>query len=131
MGFCGRTIKRHQKRLGLVEEGQAPFQHHMAVDGTEYWTHHVTRPQMSTLSDDELDIIVGDVLNDHPRHGRTMLCGALASRGLRLSQERIRKSYERVHGPPRQFGRRSIPRSSYYVPGANSCWHHDGNHSEC
>ncbi len=129
LGFSARTIWRLQLKLNLVPDRQAPFQSHVTEDGTEYWTHHVAWPRMSDLSDEELDAIVREILTDYPRLGRTMLCGAIARCGLRVSQERAKNMYEWVHGPPRQFGRRSIPRQSYCVPGANSLWHHDGNHS--
>ncbi|KAK0185569.1 hypothetical protein F5146DRAFT_1144072 [Armillaria mellea] len=92
LGFSARTIRRLQLKLNLVPDGQASFQSHVTEDRTEYWTHHVARPRMSDLSDEELDAIVREILTDYPRLGHTMLCDAIARCGLRVSQERAKNT---------------------------------------
>ncbi|KAK0467355.1 uncharacterized protein EV420DRAFT_1636384 [Desarmillaria tabescens] len=79
LGFSARTIRRLQLKWNLVLPGQAPFQIHVTDDGTECWSHHITCPQMSNLSDEKLDSMVHEILMDHPHHGRIMLSGVIAS----------------------------------------------------
>lgn len=45
-----------------------------------------------------------------------------------MPRERIIESYLRVYGTPGVFGDRAIHRRVYTVAGANSLWHHDGQH---
>lgn len=59
-----------------------------------------------------------------------MLIAALRAKGHRISRERVETAYLRVYGMARPFHRRTIVRTSYYVAGANSVWHMDGNHSK-
>lgn len=112
LGCCTRTVRRRQQEL-------------------EHQTGTALVPQQSVLSDNELDAIVGDVLKDSPNYGRSMLIGAMTFRGYNIPERRIRESLNRVRGAPgRFFGSRPIHRRSYYVPAANSLWHHDGQHGE-
>ncbi|THH13742.1 hypothetical protein EUX98_g9686, partial [Antrodiella citrinella] len=48
--------------------------------------------------------------------------------GHHVPRERLTLSYARVHGTPGIFGARTIHRRQYNVAGANSLWHHDGQH---
>lgn len=133
-GRSTRTITRRQESLGLREPGKPPQEFTYVVctdtqDKTLVVRHNTHRPRLSDLSDLELDGEVSNILRDHPRYGRTMLMAALRTRGHRVPRTRVEQSYLRVFGPPRVFGSREIVRRSYYVPGANSLWHHDGNHS--
>ena len=45
-----------------------------------------------------------------------------------VSEARVRDSLERVSGVPGTFGGRRVHRRRYQVAGANSLWHHDGQH---
>ncbi len=131
LGFHPRTIRRHQLRWGLVQPGSAPFQvEYVDEEGRAHWRHCASRPTMTAMTDAELDEAVSDILRDFPDYGRGMIFGALVSQGLRVSRERVDASRLRVHGPPPPFRQRTIAHIAYRVPGANSLWHHDGNHSE-
>ena len=79
-------------------------------------------------STDQLDAIIAAKLEIFPQFGRSMLYGSLKADGHKVSMERIRESYLRVHGAPGVFGTRVIHRKVYSVAGANSLWHHDGQH---
>lgn len=126
-----RTLSRRLVDLGLVALGQAPFQYTKNPDGTVTRTRHVTRPEMSTLTNDELDGLLLRILADHPDIGRRMLKSALLVHGERVSKERVTESYDRAHGPSgHPWNKRTIVRQAYSVPGANSVWHMDGNHRE-
>lgn len=86
-------------------------------------------PQRSSLSDERLDEVVAALLQEFPHYGRSMLMGAITANGHNVPERRIRESYTRVCGAPGQFfGSRRIHRRKYYVPAANSLWHHDGQH---
>lgn len=57
-----------------------------------------------------------------------MIRGRLKAAGFNVPMDRIAGAYLRVHGAPGIFGGRAIHRRVYSVPGANSLWHHDGQH---
>ena len=59
-----------------------------------------------------------------------MLFGRLKAAGYHVPVERIAASYLRVHGAPGSFGGRAVHRRAYHVAGANSLWHHDGQHGK-
>jgi hypothetical protein len=77
-----------------------------------------------------LDAVVAHILEIFPTFGRRMIKGHLMYLGHRVSTHRVRRSYERVMGMPASMVRRPIGRRTYRVPGSNSLWHHDGQHSE-
>ena len=107
---CPRTIRRRQVEL-------------------ENQTGIPLTPQRSAMSDVELDLIIGNLLQQYPHYGQSMLLGAMAFHGHVVSERRVRESFSRVCGAPsRFFGSRRIHRRKYYVPAANSLWHHDGQH---
>lgn len=125
-----RTIRRLALSEGLVEPGQAVYSTQLNDDGSTYrhYNRQGPRSRTSGLTDNELDLAITDILNMHPRYGRVMVKGQLASMGQHVPLERVRESYVRVRGPPRPFGYRQVHRQPYNVPGANSLWHHDGQH---
>lgn len=110
LGCSARTVRRRQ--LEIEEEKGVQL-----------------IPQRSAFSEDELDTVVGGILLDFPHYGRSMLMGAIAVRGHNVPERQVRESLDRVRGAPgRFFGSRPIHRRKYYVPAANSLWHHDGQH---
>jgi hypothetical protein len=110
LGCSARTVRRRQQEI----ERQTGVQ---------------LTPERSTLSNDELDAIVAPILEEFPHYGRSMLMGAMTVHGHNVPERRIRESLDRVRGAPgRFFGSRPIHRRKYYVPAANSLWHHDGQH---
>ena len=86
-------------------------------------------PQRQMLSNEELDSIINGILGEFPHYGQSMLIGAMTFHGYNVPESRIRESISRVCGAPSHFfGSRPIHRRKYYVPAANSLWHHDGQH---
>ncbi|KAF7350246.1 hypothetical protein MVEN_01328100 [Mycena venus] len=75
-------------------------------DGTVSHMYTSTSAPVFTLTDEELDSILTSILEMFPNFGRKMLKGRL-----------------RGHS-----GARFIHRTPYNVAGANSLWHHDGQH---
>jgi hypothetical protein len=82
----------------------------------------------STISDNELDQQIIDIRRHFPLAGVTMIHGALQARQMRIPRRRISESLMRIDPVRRVFGRQSICRRKYKVPGPNSLWHHDGQH---
>lgn len=110
LGCSARTVRRRQQDV-------------------ERQTGVRLTPQRSTLPDNELDRIVGGILAEFPHYGRSMLMGAMTFQGHNVPERHIRRSLDRVRGAPgRFFGSRPIHRRKYFVPAANSLWHHDGQH---
>lgn len=125
-----RTLRRRLLEAGLVEPGPPVAVSRVQPDGTVLIEYTATRAAMSEISDEELDQVVARILQAFPDLGRSMLRGALRDQGYRISPKRQRQSYIRVHGAPGVFGARRIARRRYKVPGANSLWHHDGQHGK-
>ena len=111
LGCSARTVRRCQKEV-------------------ECQTGVCLAPPRSTLTNNELDEIVDGILVEFPHYGRNMLMGSMTFRGHNVQERRVRQSLDRVSGVPgRFFGSRPIHRRKYFVPTANSLWHHDGQHS--
>lgn len=127
-GCSSRTIRRRALEQQLVQPGLPVLRDHVQADGHITTIHTSTTPPTSNLSDEELDTLVASTLQAFPQFGRSMLRGSLKAAGYRVPMRRIHDSYMRVHGAPGVFGQRTIHRKSYSVPGANSLWHHDGQH---
>ena len=129
-GTHPRTITRHQQQEGLKEHGHAPFQTVVDANGQAHMIHTPTRPAMSDISDDNLDKLINGILVQCPGYGRGQIKDMLDRFGHRVCRQRIEGAKKRVHGPNQIFGQRLIARRNYETAGANSMWHHDGNHRE-
>lgn len=125
-----RTIRRRALEQGLVQPGRPVLTQQMGEDGRMTRVHASTTPPTSDLTNEELDALMATTLEAFPQFGRSMLRGSLRASGHRVPLNRIHESYMRVHGAPGVFGERTIHRKTYSVPGANSLWHHDGQHGE-
>jgi hypothetical protein len=123
-----RTVCRRALELQLESPGQPVFVNVEAPEGTLIRVHQ-GRTQPS-ISDAELDAAVERVRQVFPEHGRQLLWGQLRSMGINVTRDRLEQSSVRVNGLPRAFGRHKIQRRTYQVPGANSLWHHDGQHGK-
>ncbi|KAF7345496.1 hypothetical protein MVEN_01568100 [Mycena venus] len=123
-----RTVRRRLLHHGLSEPGQRVYNDTPQADGTIARSYTSTSRPVSTLTDSELDALLTSILEVFPDFGRRMLMGRLKSAGHHVPRDRITASYLRVHGTPGRFGVRSIHRKPYKVAGANSLWHHDGQH---
>jgi hypothetical protein len=128
-----RTIRRRALEYSLSREAPPVFETVPSPDGTvsQIWVS-LTMPARSAVAEDPdaLDALVRSVLHTFPNFGQQKLNGMLKARGYRIPRERLRESYEHIHGAPAHFARPQIERRSYYVPAPNSLWHHDGNHSK-
>lgn len=127
---CTRTLRRRLVDAGLAERGPPVSVTQVQPDGTVTIHYTATRAAMSGMSDEFLDGLVSDIIQTFPDFGRSMISGALKAEGHRISPKRLRESFIRVHGTPGIFGARRIARRKYQVPGANSLWHHDGQHGK-
>jgi hypothetical protein len=127
-----RTLRRRAMEHGLVDP--APPVH---VEATRTADSPIAReyasssPAVSDITNEQLDQLVASILQSFPDFGRRMIKGSLTANGYRVPEDRITASYNRVHGAPGIFGGRRIHRKRYKVPGANSLWHHDGQHGKC
>lgn len=125
-----RTIRRRALDYMIVEPGNPVFQDIDNLDGTTTRVHTTTTRPLSTLTDEELDAVIRSILEQFPDYGQRMLAGALRVMHHRVPRQRLTSSYVRVHGTPGAFGDRQIHRKIYSVAGANSLWHHDGQHGK-
>ncbi|KAF7972608.1 hypothetical protein HWV62_17426 [Athelia sp. TMB] len=129
LACCSRTVRRRAIEHGLVVPARPVFQATVLPDGNITRSYNVPAAQPPpAISDEALDAMVLDVLTVFPAFGRSMLAGHLAARGQSVHRDRLRASYIRVHGAPVAWGNRVIDRRGYNVAGANSLWHHDGQH---
>ena len=87
------------------------------------------RATYSSISDQELDVVVAGIQHQFPLCGYRQMQGHLAAQGLRIQQGRVRESQRRVD-PGGCLMRRlsSINRRVYRVNGPLALWHIDGNH---
>lgn len=124
-----RTIRRRALDLGLAEAAQPVYRQTAQPDGGVSREYNLAEPRAPpSLDDAALDAVVFDVLTVFPTFGRNMLAGHMRFRGIKVSRVRLKDSYMRVHGTGAAFGNRAIHRREYKVAGANSLWHHDGQH---
>ncbi len=90
LGFHPWTIRHYQLRWGLVSAGLAPCQlDFIDESGRAHYHHHLSLPTMSLLTDEQLDHVMAEILHDYPNHGRSLIDGAIVSRGLRVSRDRM------------------------------------------
>lgn len=83
------------------------------------------------LTDDDLDVIVKDILQEFPNSGYKSMRGHLLSRGLKIQEIRVRESMRRCDPEGtvvRALQIRVTHRRSYSVRAPLSLWHMDGNH---
>ncbi|KAK6991956.1 hypothetical protein R3P38DRAFT_3437757 [Favolaschia claudopus] len=124
-----RTVRRAALDQGIATPGVPVYVNESLADGTQQRTYtSASRSAPSTLTDAQLDAAIGEILEIFPAFGRNMIAGRLQASGHQVTRQRIVDSYLRVHGAPGEFGDRSIHRKAYKVAGANSLWHHDGQH---
>jgi hypothetical protein len=117
-----RTIRRRQVDYGIVIPGSSRSQAQQASGD------HGGPSHSGTISNDELDRYLAIVIQDFPTFGRRLATASLRAYGVIVSESRVRDSLARIRGVPGVFGGRRIHRRRYQVAGANSLWHHDGQH---
>lgn len=83
----------------------------------------------SSISDDDLDTYVWDILSRHTHCGEKSVLGYLRSQGIKVQRQRARDSIRRVDPIGIQLrSRRVLHRRVYQVASPNSLWHLDGYH---
>lgn len=131
---CGsRTVHRRALDEGIAKPGAPVFIVQELPDGSTAKIYNQERQpsHFAVQSDAELDAHIFAILQSFPKMGRGKITAALEARGASASRSRIKASRIRVQGTPGIFGHRAIHRRKYFVPGANSLWHHDGQHGKC
>ncbi|KAJ3868130.1 hypothetical protein EV359DRAFT_70730 [Lentinula novae-zelandiae] len=83
---------------------------------------------LSSISDNQLDALLGQLRVYYCRAGIRMLDGMLRRLGHIVPYERIECALLWIDPIHRVFDRIRIRRRGYSVPGPNSLWHHDGHH---
>ena len=125
-----RTVRQRALDLGLSQPGVPVFTEEQTAQGDIRRSYAPPAPRVSTISDDQLNGLLTDLLQTFLKFGRCMITGWLHTNGHRVPQTRITAAYARVHGAPGLFGDHTIHRKTYHVAGANSLWYHDGQHGE-
>ena len=126
-----RSVRRRAIEEGVAEPSNPVYVEFEDLEGntTRYYMGASSSSSHSSLSDDELDSIMLQILTSFPTFGRRMIDGHLRYLGHHVPRSRLQASYARVHGPPvSAFGVRRIQRRVYNVRGYNSLCHHDGQH---
>ena len=102
LGISSRTLSRRRQEFGMPV-------------GQNY--------NFSSISSDELDRLVREILTTTPQSGLYLIIGALRSRGIYVQRRRVIETLHRldpVTSALRQS--RTIIRRAYSVPGPNSLW---------
>jgi hypothetical protein len=118
-----RTIRRRQLEYGI----DVPRPNHSQTQQASGDNGGPLLP-LGEISDEQLDGYLHSIMQDFPSFGRRLATASLRANGVMVSEGRVRESLTRVSGVPGTFGGRRIHRRRYRVAGANSLWHHDGQH---
>ncbi len=125
-----RTVRRRQQDYGHLPLGEPVYVDEFDETGGRIGRRYQGRgrPPTTNLTDEQLDNLLSECLRDFPQFGRHKIAGWLRDRGHHVTDDRLREVYVHVHGALGVFGNRSVHRKCYHVMGANSLWHHDGQH---
>jgi hypothetical protein len=125
MANCSaRTIRRRQLEHGII----ALRPNHSQTRQAQAVGDNGGSLPSGEIGDEELDRCLGIIMQDFPSFGRRLATASLRAHGVIVSEGHVRNSLTRVSGVPGTFGGRRIHRRQYRVAGANSLWHHDGQH---
>jgi len=81
------------------------------------------------VSDDELDNVLRDFLDNQPQRGQMICGGHLTDLGIKCSDQRLRVALGRIDAEGRTArGQRKHKRVEYNVFRPHHLWHHDGWH---
>ncbi|CAC5365815.1 unnamed protein product [Mytilus coruscus] len=89
----------------------------------------LSKRTFSELNDDDLDVVLGETIQEFPLCGENMLKHMLIAKGIRVQRWRLRDSIQRLDSSgaqTRKSGR--LHRRVYNVMGPNHLWHIDTNH---
>lgn len=105
-GCSRRTIERRMHEYGIRRESR-----------------------YSSISDDQLADILGNMLLLQPNIGENSISGALRAQGIIVQRYRVRETLLAVDPDGIQSRRRRIlRRREYHVPRSNALWHVDSHH---
>lgn len=124
-GCSARTVRRRQLDYG-IDGPRSSNPQTLQAGGPDGGPPLQSRE----TSDEELDWWLSIIIQDFPSFGRRLATAALRAQGVLVSEGRVRDSLTRVNGVPGTFGGRRVHRRRYQVAGANSLWHHDGQHGK-
>ncbi len=89
----------------------------------------ISYERFSGISQTEIEKEVEGVKNNHPNSGEVMIQGHLASKGLHIQREKVRKAIHVVNPEGvEERKQKPIKRRVYTNPFPNYLWHVDGNH---
>ena len=89
----------------------------------------ISARSFSTITDEELDIVVMEIKTFHPNSGSKSLAWYLVSRNVKVPREWLRQSLQRVYLVGVSVRScRAIHRRVYSVSRPLALWHFDGNH---
>ncbi|KAK0483349.1 hypothetical protein IW261DRAFT_1417262 [Armillaria novae-zelandiae] len=91
-GTHPQMVTRHQQHTGLKGAGQAPFQTVVDANGQEHQIHRPTRPEMSDISNEELDKLLNGIVGHCPGYGRGQIKDALDHLGHHAYYLMVKKS---------------------------------------
>lgn len=81
------------------------------------------------ITDADLDVVVTEIIKDHPGRGEVMTMSCLRVKEIRVTRQRLRDSMDRVDPIGRELRRnKAVKRRVYDVPGPHHLWHVDGYH---
>lgn len=96
-----RTLYNYRSQLGLVDYGS-----------------------FTAISNEDLDHVIADILNQTPGSGETYVTGSLRGRGIRVQRWRIRERLRVIDPVGRALRRRrAIQRRVYNVSAPNEVWY--------
>lgn len=82
-----------------------------------------------SLTNEQLDVVVGAYKSIHPEAGLGYMIGFLRLNGLRIQRKRVGLSLGRVDGLGQVLRtHQTTDRQKYSVPHSNYLWHLDGHH---
>lgn len=91
--------------------------------------YQIRKKEHSQLSDEELDVLVGEFKEKRPSTGLSYLQGHLLQRGWRIKRDRLLASISQVDGVQKALRKNStIKRRKYVSSRPNAVWHMDGYH---
>ncbi|KZT35336.1 hypothetical protein SISSUDRAFT_957542, partial [Sistotremastrum suecicum HHB10207 ss-3] len=97
LGCCSRTVRRRALEHELCDP-QPPVRTTVTHDdGSVTFTYTSYTAPMSTITDQELDDLVSDILQQFPAYGRRRIKAALAFKMYKVPDTRIRESTLVIH----------------------------------
>lgn len=128
LGCSARTVRRRALAAGLATPAPPVYTDTVAADGSMTRTYTSSTRPVSVFTDEQLDTAIASIFQVFPSFGRSLLRGHLRASGHNVPLARIREAVVRIQGTPGIFAGRAVHRKVYSVAGANSLWHHDGQH---